>query len=197
MGSRVVIERWCNNQGESEDFPADERMYLDADGKPRLADTCDDCDANMTNSQTRTYVATFGRPVPIEGKAVAGRVKPNSAQRNAMLAAATGSRKGRKPGAGATRRHSCLWCVLDYFAGSASTMHLKDLHGLGRPDAFGRMCPVCPQIDIEVMGGHASRSHGDIASTASELFVWARENGDPHGIYADRLARGINVQVAA
>lgn len=173
-------------------------MDLDADGKPRLADTCGDRDANLTNSQIRTYAARLGRPVPIEGKVAAHRVKPNSAQHNAMLAAATGSRKGRKPGNGAKRQHSCLWCVLDYSAASAFAKHLKDLHGFqSASDALGHVCPVCAQADIAVMGGHASRSHSDIASTASELFLWARENGDPHGVYIERLAQGENVQRAA
>ncbi|MEV8373028.1 hypothetical protein AB0P21_09840 [Kribbella sp. NPDC056861] len=190
-----MIERWCDNHGGSEEHPAEERTYALND-RPRLADTCNPCDENMSMAQMRAFLAEFGRPVPSEAKA--GRVKPNSAQHNAMVAAATGSRKGRKPTEGAHRRHQCLWCVLDYAASSAFTKHLKDLHGFdSSADAFGRVCPVCAQTDIEMMGGHASRSHADIASTASELFVWARENGDPYGIYAERLAQGTNVQLAA
>ncbi|GAB3952593.1 hypothetical protein GCM10029976_091110 [Kribbella albertanoniae] len=153
----------------------------------------------MTNGQIRRYVAEFGRVVPVEARGKAsGRVRPNSPEHNAMHATLTGTRKGRKPADGGEREHYCLWCPLNYAASSGWAKHVKDLHGFDSSlDALGTVCPVCGQEDVEIMGGHAVRTHAAIATTATALFLWARDNDDPHGIYAQRRALGRNVQEIA
>jgi hypothetical protein len=78
-----------------------------------------------------------------------------------------------------------------YYASSAYSQHLRDEHGfVNQADAFGKVCPACPKADVEVMGSHL-RQHSDIAATVPELFLWARDNNDPYGVYANRLAAGL------
>lgn len=190
MGSRVRVDRWCDNHNGDESHQADERTYVVPGMPPRLGDTCDPCDDGMTLGQLRKFLAEFGRPVPTDK----GKAKGNGALAAIERFKATGQRNGRTPAG--ERLIQCIWCPLP-FAGSGFLQHAKDAHGFAnQKDAWGRQCPVCGKNGIDMMGGHAIKSHADIdAKVASDLFVWARENGDPWGVYAARLEAGENVEV--
>jgi hypothetical protein len=73
------------------------------------------------------------------------------------------------------------------------------LHGFkGVAEALGDVCPMCGKADIQMLGGHAVRAHAeDGMKTATQLFIWARDNGDPFGIYEQRRKLGTNVQEVA
>lgn len=69
------------------------------------------------------------------------------------------------------------------------TSHLGRVHGTRPGVLFGSVCPVCGQDDVASIGAHASRAHGALGiRRAVDAFEWARVNGDPHGVYAARIA---------
>lgn len=99
-------------------------------------------------------------------------------------------RKGRAPAG--NRGNQCLWCDLTYAGKSASgfARHLRVAHGIdGLSEAFSGRCPVCGDGPYSTMGSHIAKSHADMGFEAStDPFLWARDHGDPHGVYAEKLA---------
>lgn len=135
-------------------------------------------------------IEEFGEPIQVE--LPVQKKSPQSGKMNipspeAQLAA-YGTRKGRVPASG--RPNQCLWCTLSYGAqASGFAAHLKKAHGFtGLTEAFGGTCPVCGAGEFEMMMAHVNKSHKDMGFTAiAEPFIWARDNGDPHGVYAAKL----------
>jgi hypothetical protein len=101
----------------------------------------------------------------------------------------TGARHGRAPASG-KRDAECLWCPLTYSGdGSGFGRHLKVVHGFdGLREAFGGKCPVCGEGPFELMLSHVKKSHPEYGfEYISQPFTWARDNGDPHGVYAEKM----------
>lgn len=139
-------------------------------------------------------IEEFGEPIQVElpaqkksSKPTQGGGRMNIPSPEAQLAA-YGTRKGRVPARG--RPNQCLWCPLSYGANASGFgAHLKKAHGFaGLGEAFGGTCPICGDGEFEMMGAHVKRAHSDMGFTAiAEPFIWARDNGDPHGVYAAKL----------
>lgn len=139
----------------------------------------------------------FGSPIEVEASPPpTGRRKVSTTGRQdpEMMASqnANGTRKGKPPASG-VRGSDCLWCDLSYTSGSGGGFqrHLKVVHGFeGFHEAFGGPCPVCGEGPYTQMLAHVSKSHPEMGFTSAvQPFMWARDNGDPHGIYAATLAR--------
>lgn len=109
--------------------------------------------------------------------------------RTQLMLEQNGTRKGQQPKK--PRGLQCLWCPLNYSVGSSSGAgrHLRTSHGYdGISEAFGGRCPVCGEGDYSQMLSHASKQHPEMGfKSASDPFIWARDNGDPYGVYAAKL----------
>lgn len=101
----------------------------------------------------------------------------------------SGIRKGREPAGG--RPNQCLWCPLSYTAASTGGFgrHVRVAHGFdGLGEAFGGPCPVCGEGPYLQILNHCNRAHKDMGFIAvAQPYLWARDNGDPHGVYAAKL----------
>ena len=103
----------------------------------------------------------------------------------------TGTRHGRAPADG-SRDVACPWCPLTYARdGSGFGRHLRVAHGFdGVAEAFGGPCPVCGEGPYQQIGNHCRRSHPELGfQFVTQAFEWARDNGDPHVVYAELLER--------
>lgn len=103
------------------------------------------------------------------------------------------TRKGRPPANGREDHlNQCLWCELTY-SGNAGGFgrHLRVVHGYaGLTEAFGGLCPVCGEGPFQQMMSHMNKAHAEMGfKVLSQPFTWARDNGDPHGVYAAKLTQ--------
>lgn len=130
-------------------------------------------------------------PAPLDGERRSGRGGRVTAEELAANAAATGKRKGRQPTG--ERLAQCLWCELAYTAksGSGFMRHLRVNHGFhGFVEAFGGLCPLCGEGPYDLMLAHVQKTHPEFGFiVVSQPFLWARDNGDPYGQYAERVER--------
>jgi len=206
MATEIILNRWCDGvklsgtndwalRHEIQTAPGTVRIH-GLDGKPaKSVDLCDPCDNDMTLAELRICLREFGVTPEAgkKGKPVdQPRLTAGSGGGVATLAinnARSGQRHGRPPSS--PRTESCLWCPLDYthsgFAG-----HAKKHHGFANiVDALGTRCPVCGVDGFQMLSSHVGRAHDYKSVTAA--FMWARDNGDPHGVYAERRAAGQNI----
>ena len=210
MAVEIRQLRWCDGliqvkpvgsgfaPRHDEATPGEERTYGVGGRRWLHVDLCDSCDDQMTLAELRAVLAEAG--VPIEaGKSLGGRDRQSAGVRAgaspggvaAMVAknAVTGRRQGRTPVNG--RSVQCLWCPLDYTT-SGFIGHVKSHGFAGTKEALGHVCPACGADDFEMVSVHIHRNHPEFAST-TEAFIWARDNGDPFGVYKERRAAGQNV----
>lgn len=107
--------------------------------------------------------------------------------RQSLSDLAAGKRHGREP---SSRPNQCLWCDLTYSQSGGFARHLKVAHGFtGLTEAFSGPCPVCGEGPYDLLGSHVSRAHPDLPTHTTAPFEWARDNGDPFGVYAETAAR--------
>lgn len=138
-------------------------------------------------------VSEYGEPVdatPTPRGSAGGRITVGqSGRRDPAFLTKTRTRQGRQPVGG--RANDCLWCELSYAGGSTSgfARHLRVAHGFANlTEAFGGPCPICGEGPYELMSAHVKRKHSEFGFEAvAQPFIWARDNGDPHGVYAAKL----------
>lgn len=187
MAKEIVT--WCD-PCLAQDMRTPSRQY-----GPFLGKTIDLCDPHAEEfvKPLQALVEEFGAPVELtlaKGRHPSARVSPQGAQATLLSFGETGIRKGRKPPE-AGRQWKCLWCPMDYAADSGFRAHLASLHGLAQGLAvFSSVpCPLCG-IELHSLGSHITRGHTDLGfRNVTEAFIWARDNGDPHGSYAALLAK--------
>jgi len=136
-------------------------------------------------------LAEYGEPIDSPPATPARRIRSTGGGVDKVVldAQQSGVRKGKPPVG--DRDNECLWCPLTYTANSSSgfARHLKVAHGFaGIKEAFEGMCPVCGQGHFDIMSAHVLRSHPEMGFTSvTGPFTWARDNGDPHGVYAAKM----------
>jgi hypothetical protein len=83
----------------------------------------------------------------------------------------------------------CPFCDRAEPTGSALGAHLRAAHNTSFAETYGGVCPVCGAVMASQsgIGMHLTKSHGVTGGTAV-AFEWARLNGDPAGVVAERLA---------
>jgi len=201
MALQIIERRWCDGiklgaPGEDwvvrhppEAIEGSTRTYALDGGKPKNVDLCDPCDQELTLAELRVCLREFGQ------LAGSTKSKPGPKGNHADTVAkfvATGQRNGRTPKDG-KRREQCLWCPLHY-TGSGWGNHVQKEHGFeGLKDALGGQCPKCGEGGFETVSVHIQRTHAREFDSISEAFLWARDNGDPHGVYARRRAAGVGI----
>lgn len=172
MAREIVV--WCDPCMREEVRTVGSEVQVGIDSEPRILALCESHNAEFIKPLA-ALIDEFG--ASINGGASNARV----GRQGASLASQ--QRKGRTPVAG--RPNQCLWCPLSYSTGSGFSRHLKVEHGFnGLSEAFGGPCPVCGEGPYDTLGGHLVRSHPDLPTHPTAPFEWARDNGDPHGIYA-------------
>jgi hypothetical protein len=172
---------WCDPcMGEDQRTPGKE-ITIAIDGKPaRIAAYCPHHEDQIIKPLA-AILEEFGETVEAMTTGKSGRGGPRSPE----ALGRNGVRHGKPPGRG--RPNQCLWCDLSYSSdGGGFGRHLKVAHGFaGFVEAFGGTCPVCGDGEFEAMMAHIKRSHADMNFVAiAEPFIWARDHGDPHGVYA-------------
>jgi hypothetical protein len=100
------------------------------------------------------------------------------------------------PHTDAERVFPCLWCDGGYTTHEGLNGHLTRQHNAPAPfkavDVWGDVCPICGfSGEGKSVGNHIGQSHkyADYRMTVPRAFVWARDNGDPHGAYAALIQR--------
>lgn len=150
-----------------------------------LADALEEFGAEIEMDTAPRKRTSSGKSLPAQGGTTHERQ-----ERLRMMAEQTGTRKGRPPANG--RPNQCLWCSLAYStSASGFGRHLRVAHGYdGLREAFGGVCPICGKGQYEQMMSHVNKSHPEFGFVAiAEPFIWARDNGDPHGVYAAKLVQ--------
>lgn len=201
MARSIVIH--CDRHLASEvEIRAQEELTI-AIGKkaPRIVAPCPECFTEVFKTALE-WIEEYGVPVTQAGPAMSGTKpapgsKPGSPSLDSLIKGAeSGVRRGKPPAPGSVR-YWCIWCPLDFVRASFAG-HVR-VHGFeSQADAWGEKCPVCGEVpNAQNLGYHAVKQHPEHSFTnASDLFIWARDNGDPHGIYAERVAAGKNVRVS-
>ena len=185
------IVTWCDPcMGHEERTPGEEVTITLGSPSPRVLALCGPHRDEYVKPLA-ALLEEFGAPV--EGAAPKGskRVVPATGgpEKTLLDFTQTGTRKGKKPEG--DRGSQCLWCPLAYAGdGSGLANHLHTAHGLPRSlkQVFGNgACPVCGKF-TQLLGAHLSRVHPEFTSMTA-AYLWAKENGDPYGRYAEVLSR--------
>lgn len=196
MAREVILKVWCDPcsaegvQSEAEEHTVGLLLGSVGPVQPKVLAMCPEHRKALADDLA-AMVAEYGQEVDMPTqKAPAKKKGASSDQDRLMVSARAGIRHGKPPSG--PRLNECLWCELTYAGdGGGFHRHLKVIHGFtGFTEAFGGLCPVCGQGPYDLMNSHVRKSHPELDFVGvSEPFTWARDNGDPHGQYAERLAR--------
>jgi len=170
--------------------PANTRTFAMDGGKPMDVDLCDPCNSEMTLDELRVCIKEFGVAADPARKTPRYAANAGGVAGTVEKFRLSGQRKGREPKE--ARTEQCLWCPMDYTS-SGWLGHLQKEHGFaGKKEALGTQCPACGVDGFETVTVHIVRSHPEFPS-GTAAFIWARDNKDPYGVYAERRAAGKNV----
>jgi hypothetical protein len=166
------IAVWCDIQFATDERVPGETVTVALNGAaPVEIDLCDD-DRKRYVEPLAEILRQYGAPASHQGARSPAR-------------SSSDSRQGRPPSG--DRHLQCLWCSATYAAQSGYLIHLRKRHGFDSlADAYGEQCPLCGQ-SFGSLGAHTTRSH---EATQTAAFILARDQGDPHGVVARRLAAG-------
>jgi len=193
MALEIIQRRWCDGlkgNGAGDFVPRHDpqvegspRLKL-LDGKTvKLVDLCDPCDAgdDMTVAELRATIREYG--INADAPSAGRTPKPRGGGESAV------------PGLKLNEtRTDCIWCPGNYSWGSWGG-HLREIHGFsGVREALGDQCPACG-VQQKGLSVHITRGHDEFA-TVMDAFFWARDNGDPYGVWAATLARGKRLDAA-
>lgn len=169
MAKDVVIHTWCDRH-----LQLDERVVgkelppVTLGGMTLTLDLCEPCVKEFVTPLVE-LLDQFGAPPQTSPVA----------------------RRGK--GKGTDRGLACIWCPADFSANTSSGYmnHIRTIHGYGSAiDAFGTMCPICGDSGLRMMMAHVKKRHPDRGFThTSQAVLWAKDNGDPFGVYAATLNR--------
>lgn len=188
MAKEVTVHAWCDVHMSHDERVDGVEHTITVDQLSRTVDLCAKCATRLLDE----LVALLReRGAPVE-PSVASRVG-NQGQRLALRqAAGVGRRYGREPRSG-EREAMCLWCPLTYSSSASSgyARHIKVVHGYATlREAFGQTCAVCGSQQ-RMLIAHVKLAHPEFGSQPhqSTVALWARDHGDPHGVYAATVNR--------
>lgn len=179
----VAVSTWCDRCGKKGvRTPGDTTPPITVGpAGPATLDMCDACRELV--DEIAALLEEFGVGVDVDDPSSRTLVSTKGRQDVAALAKHQ-RRRGKRP-TGNTQ--DCLWCDLEYsIKAGGFSRHLRVAHGFdGLKEAFGGLCPVCGEGPYELMLSHAQKTHPELGFVGvSQPFMWARDNGDPHGVYA-------------
>jgi hypothetical protein len=174
MAKEVNIKVWCDRHLSQEDRRVEghELPPITIDGVTKTLDLCKSCIKELVTPLSKVLVELGAKP---EGEVVR-RVAGSGRKRQVS-----------------DRGAPCLWCDRDFSAriSSGYMVHLKTAHGFASAqEAFGTVCPICGQEEVLMMMGHVSKHHSEHGfAHTSQAVAWARDHGDPFGVYAAAVNR--------
>lgn len=190
------IVKWCDVHLANDEKVLAETVTVAFYNQPAVEiDLCDVCRKEIVDPLVR-LLSEHGAPPDTSnqpGKR-ARKMKAEEAVIRRSSFNADGTRKGMPP----TRARSliCLWCELDYAAESGLTRHIEKAHvpfdsNLSGRELYGIQCPLCGD-NYQHIAGHATKAHSDLGPFHhySQVFLKARELGDPFGIVANTVKIG-------
>lgn len=150
------------------------RTFAFDGGKPKKVDLCDPCNTELTLAEARYVVREFGQSLDLAGQKGPGpRPLPGVVS--------------QRPPRMNEGRTDCIWCPGNY-AWTGWSGHLRTVHNIaGVKEALGRKCPACGE-EFDGLSVHITRGHEEFAMV-TDAFFWARDNGDPYGVWAVTFAR--------
>lgn len=157
------IVRWCSIHYARDEKVTAQGVALSVGGKPQILDVCPECFDEYVKP-LKALLDEYG--TPSEGQA------PKK-----VPAAATGAVGGPQ------YRYGCLWCRKAYTTDTGLMLHIRGEHniqGKGR-EVWGTVCPVCG-IEHGILGMHTAKVHDGM--TITQALMWARDNDDPHKVFA-------------
>lgn len=171
MAKDVIVHIWCDwHMAKDERVEGVEQSPITLEGRTLTLDLCDPCVKEFIEPLT-SLLDMYGAVPTISTPVVQRR---------------SGAKHGHERGA------QCVWCPLDFSANSGSGYmhHIKVVHGFAKAvEAFGTVCPICGQNNLRMMMSHIKRKHAEYGFThTSQAVHWAKEHGDPWGVYAAALA---------
>lgn len=185
MATEIV--RWCDVHMGRDEKVAGELVTVALGGRPAKGlDLCPGCKDEVVKP-LEALLDEFGSVLP----ATSSR-------------GATGRRKAVPEGAtplpvpvdpdGQAKAHPCLFCDSSFTTGEGAFGHMMRTHGTPKAagELIGTVCPVCGyDTNSGSPGVHIAQGHKDYGfpSVLSSL-LWARDNGDPFGVYAGAIAKG-------
>jgi hypothetical protein len=173
MAKDIIVKTWCDRHlSMDEHVEGSELPPITIGGSTKTLDLCDPCIKEFV-APLATLLEDFGA-VP-EG-------------RTARVATTTRRRSPSKD-----KGAPCMWCDQDFSAkgGSGYMRHIKVYHGFASAvEAFGTTCPICGEEDLQMMMAHINHHHPELGfGHTSQAVEWAKDHGDPYGVYAATLHR--------
>ena len=183
MAKEIEVHAWCDRHMALDERIEGDEITVALDGPPVTLDLCAPCHKEI--------VEPLARLIAEHGVKVAPPTKTTKTTRTYSMANRT-ARSG-EPSANGALGAECLWCDSTYSTapGSGYGRHLQTIHGYATlREAFGATCPICGEDAGSVPLKHIRSAHSEMGFVhLSQAAIWARDHGDPHGVYAASLAR--------
>jgi hypothetical protein len=185
MATEII--RWCDVHMSRDERVTGTEVKLSIGGNPpKSLDLCPGCRDELIKP-IEALLAEHGASVPLPAP------KGHRGPRKAVPAPAL--LPGVVPAdADTDRPHACLWCPATFTSQEGLLGHMMRKHGTSdrAGDVWGKVCPVCGhESEGRSSGTHIGQAHRDYGfPSVSQAFMWARDNGDPHGVYAITYAKG-------
>ena len=161
------------------ELPEAEERVFGIDGKWYTIDICEK-HGELLDQLRELAKNKVAERIPDDQKPV---VKPGTVGRPALI-------EGRAV---------CPFCADNQktYSDGGLRMHCDKTHGFGSQKTetiYGFVCPLCKQREQYSLAltGHIRKEHKPANSIAA-AFIMARDNGDPHGIVAQRFKLASNV----
>ena len=180
MATEIV--RWCDVHVSRDERVKGAEVRLSLGGHPaKSLDLCDACRDELIKP-IEALLDEFGATV--RGDAPTGRGRP----RKGAPEAATLPVAVVDPDA----RFRCLFCPAVYGTANGAYRHMRVDHGTpeGAQALLGTVCPVCGFEGEKSASVHIALGHKPYGfASVLDAYAWARDNGDPHGVWAEVAAK--------
>ena len=183
VARELRIDEWCDVCLADGQHEPGETVEVSLGGRaPRVLELCE--------RDRKTYLAPLAELLETFGR------KPDAPAHAPRRARADKAPAEERPGAvllGVGPEEypfTCPICHSPRPSGQALSAHMKARHaGVGIAEFYGLRCPVCgdEMNAYSGLGMHLTKTHG-VTGGVAVGFEWARVNGDPAGVVAERLA---------
>lgn len=193
MATEIV--HWCDvHLARDERHPVVARHTVALNGAALVLELCETCEVALFKPLAE-FLTEFGVPERVAGKPVKTTSKAAGSSSTARVSASADGRTlvevpRSARGGTANADHTlypCLVCDGVIEGRSPYDRHLRDEHRTSHAGLYGTTCPVCT-VEVASIVGLSSHAREHEVHGAFALFDLARQQGDPHGIVAARLA---------
>jgi hypothetical protein len=182
MAREIRTYDWCDVCLEQEIHEPGTAVIVALDGgKPRAMDLCD--------ADRKALLGALTDALEAFGHAPDGIAQPRGVRKRQHVPTAAAPGAVRVEVGPEAYPFRCPLCDRPEPTGSALGAHLRSGHETNFAETYGAACAVCGTVMASPsgIGMHLVKSHSVTGGTAV-AFEWARANGDPAGVVAERLA---------